>query len=632
MATGYWIVKGDKTSCGGTVQEGMEGMEGTSFANYPVAVNGSKVSCGIHSGSYSVEGGHPGETLHGHDVASTLYSRSTCPCRAFFIPSQTWASHGFYQGDPPPVVVPSSHTAPQPEQRAQSARNKAAKPTGDELKKPQEKQGITLTIGVFFDGTGNNAINANNMLQACSARNFDLNDAEAGAILGKCAREDFGIPGIGAASYSGYYTNIHWLSTLYKKVFSANSRDVQKAIYIDGIGTQAGQPDSMIGQGLGISDTGVIAKTDKAIAQLADILTESIEGLNSHFSACERVIKSLQFDIFGFSRGAAASRHFANRIHSADPAMTSAISKGLKGKPFNGKPAGKIRFIGIFDTVAAIGRPLNGLNPHNADTGDVNIVLRPGVADKVFHITAAHECRFNFALNSVKPAWPELALPGVHSDIGGGYLPLVKEDLFLTRPQTDIVPLNHPGQQTRGYHLATKQLQLLDVSPCIAPILRTNEIMAETWFDDRVPANRYGELQKLSFAAMTLRDRLVKNDWSRVVLRVMLDAAQEAGVLFDKIEEDDNFNLPASLSSLCEKALAMGKSVRSGQDPGSFSQDELDIIAGQYIHCSANWNAIMADADGFNCGGASASEVIGFINRPDKQWRRTEYNMNGKKC
>jgi len=46
----------------------------------------------------------------------------------------------------------------------------------------------------------------------------------------------------------------------------------------------------------------------------------------------------------------------------------------------------------------------------------VKLTLRPGVAEKVFHITAANECRFNFALNSVKPAWPELALPGAHSD------------------------------------------------------------------------------------------------------------------------------------------------------------------------------------------------------------------------
>lgn len=94
MATGYWIVKGDKTSCGGIVHEGMPERQ---FAGHPIAVNGSKVSCGKHPGSYSVGGGHPGEIVYGHYVASTLYSRSTCPCKAFFIPSQTWASHGPYQ-------------------------------------------------------------------------------------------------------------------------------------------------------------------------------------------------------------------------------------------------------------------------------------------------------------------------------------------------------------------------------------------------------------------------------------------------------------------------------------------------------------------------------------------------------
>lgn len=122
MATGYWIVKGDKTSCGGIVHEGMP--ERT-FANHPVAVNGSKVSCGKHPGSYSVGGGHPGEIVYGHYVASTLYSRSTCPCKAFFIPSQTWASHGPYQGGQPQAT--SSRAAvdspvAEPQQFAQSAK------------------------------------------------------------------------------------------------------------------------------------------------------------------------------------------------------------------------------------------------------------------------------------------------------------------------------------------------------------------------------------------------------------------------------------------------------------------------------------------------------------------------------
>ena len=508
--------------------------------------------------------------------------------------------------------------APEPEKHAQTGKKK--------------KREITLTIGVFFDGTGNNAVNTQNMMKAYTAGHYNLDDPEAESILAKCARDNFGVSGSGATSYTGYYTNIHWLSTLYSRRFAEDNPNIQRAVYIDGIGTDAGKPDSTLGQGFGISDTGVIAKTNKAVSMLADSIQKALDAVSNQQADNKLIVRVLQFDIFGFSRGAAAARHFANRIQSEDPAIISAIRQGVTGTDFNGSPAGKTRFIGIFDTVAAIGTPVNGLNPHSADTGDVNLLLRPGVAEKVFHITAANECRFNFALNSVKPAWPELALPGVHSDIGGGYLPVTKEHLFLTRPATETVPYSQPGEKTQAYRQAVAQLQTLDKSPCLAPLLRTNEISAETWHDDRLPPDRYGQVQKRSFAALTLRERTVRNDWPRVALRVMLEAAQEAGVMFDSIlSKDKELTIPDELASLRDKALAMGKAVRNGQTPSTFSQDELDVIAEKYIHCSANWNAIVVNTDGLIHGGASPSELIGFINRPDEQWQRTVYSMDGKK-
>lgn len=508
--------------------------------------------------------------------------------------------------------------SPERKQHAQAAKKK--------------KREITLTIGVFFDGTGNNAVNTQNMLKAYTAGHYNLNDPEAESILAKCARDDFGVSGSGATSYTGYYTNIHWLSTLYKQDIPVDKGAFQAALYIDGIGTDAGKPDSKLGQGFGISDTGVVAKTDKAVSMLADSIQAALDAVSNKQTDCTFIIRSLQFDIFGFSRGAAAARHFANRIQSEDPAIISSIRQGVTDTEFNGSPSGKTRFIGIFDTVAAIGTPVNGLNPHSADTGDVRLTLRPGVAEKVFHITAANECRFNFALNSVKPAWPELLLPGVHSDIGGGYLPVTKEHLFLTRPATETVPYCQPGEKTQAYRQAVAQLQTLDKSPCLAPLLRTNDISAETWYDDRLLPDRYGQMQKRSFAALTLRERTVRNDWSRVVLRVMLEAAKEAGVVFDPIHATiHELHLPDELSSLCDKALMMGKAARSGQPTPAFSQDELDVIAEKYIHCSANWNAIVVNTDGFIHGGALPSELIGFINRPDEQWKRTVYSMDGKK-
>ena len=61
-----------------------------------------------------------------------------------------------------------------------------------------------------------------------------------------------------------------------------------------------------------------------------------------------------------------------------------------------------------------------------------------------------------------------------------------------------------------------------------------------------------------------------------------------------------------------------------------FSEKELNIIATNYIHCSAHWNAILTDSSGVIRGGASPAELIGFVNRPDENWTRTVYNMDGK--
>ncbi|QMM51114.1 type VI secretion system tube protein Hcp [Enterobacter sp. RHB15-C17] len=499
--------------------------------------------------------------------------------------------------------------------------------------KPQpEIRHIILTLGVFFDGTGNNAVNTQNMLAACTAAHFELSDPDAEIILARTAEEKMGISGTSATSYIGGYTNIHWLNTLYKTDIPIDTGQVQAAIYVEGIGTEAGKPDSMLGLTLGVADTGVIAKTDLAVKQIAGAIEETLRKLRQTISGGGMTVTSCQFDIFGFSRGAAAARHFANRIQGKDRVIANAIRYGMGEVNYVGAPAGKTRFIGIFDTVAAIGTPQNGLNPHTANTGEVNIMLRPGVAEKVFHITAQNECRFNFALNSVQPAWPELALPGAHSDIGGGYLPVVRENIFLTRPEGETVPLNTPPHKSRAYRHAVAQLSVLEASAVVAPLIRTNDISADMWEDERMPAHHIEGMQKRAFAALTMKQRLVKNDWSKVVLRVMLDAAQEAGVVFENIPDDnDDLSLTSELLELSGKTIMMGKRTRAGITPPLFNQQEIDLIAQDYIHCSANWNSITLDSHRKIYGGMSPSQIIGFVNRPDEGWKRTTYDMDGNK-
>ncbi|EKI0252045.1 type VI secretion system tube protein Hcp [Enterobacter asburiae] len=494
------------------------------------------------------------------------------------------------------------------------------------LPEEQPERKVTLVLGIFFDGTGNNAVNTRNMLEALTAQHFDINRPDAATILARNASEKMGVSGVGAGSYLGYYTNIHWLNELYEITFPPESSYIQNTIYVEGIGTRAGEPDNPIGLGLGTAETGIIAKTDDAVAQLEVGIKKALSRLNGKF-----VVDTLLFDIFGFSRGAAAARHFANRVQAEDRAIINAISAGIGKISYRGAPAGKTRFLGIMDTVAAVGTLTNGLNPHSADTGNVDIRLRPGMAEKVFHITAQHECRYNFALNSIAPAWPELILPGAHSDIGGGYLPQLREDLFLTRPLVETLPHNQPGTQSHAYQQTMAQLHALEHSPAIMPVIRTNAITPDVWEDDFAPPGRYSQPQKRAFAALTLRHRTVLFDWSKVVLRIMVDAAVEAGALFADLDENQRHALPDELKSLSDRAREMGRAVRQHRSVTGFTTEDIDVIARKYIHCSAHWNAVELKQSGALQGGTSASETVGFVNRPDENWIRTIYNMDGKK-
>ena len=613
MAKGYFLRVGDKTSCGGEV---LSGHSTVFLRGAELPREGSLVSCGKNPGmTYSIISGPGKIRVGGMPLAGTLDSVSSCPCRATFISS---IPDGY--GKEPARVTQRKPVAPmfvsspadEPQQHAQSAKTK--------------RREITLTIGVFFDGTGNNAHNTAESLVACSGEHFGMSNGDAQSAYFQCIKLKKDHSGFAAGSHLGYFTNVHWLKTLYKQNITADTGYGQSAIYIEGIGTESGQGDSAYGVGTGRGHTGVVSKTDKAVAALVEGILSYLFK-NPETRSCN--IKELQFDIFGFSRGAAAARHFANRVFDQDDAIVAAIRAGLGEVKFTGTPGGKTRFLGIFDTVAGIGTPLNGFNPHSADTGEVNIVLRPGVAEKVFHITAQHECRFNFALNSVKPAWPELVLPGAHSDIGGGYNPDEYEACFLTRPQFETVPVSVSDKETKTYLHARTVFRTLQHFPAIAPLLQSNTIKLRAWHDDRMPADRYGTLQKRSGAALTL-ERPTRNDWSKVALRVMIDAAQDAGVLFEPIDETiPDFALPADLNSLYEKAIVMGRAARKGQRASGFTTTEINTLAEKYLHCSAHWNSVIRGSQGRITGAVKPAKLVTFTNRPDYHWQRTIYNMDG---
>ncbi len=147
--------------------------------------------------------------------------------------------------------------------------------------------------------------------------------------------------------------------------------------------------------------------------QFAHYLAE----LNKKISAAERKkIRAIRMSIFGFSRGAAEARAFTNRLQQLAPSS-------LGGVPY------QVDFMGIFDTVAAVG--LANLTP-GADGhmawADGDALKVPSSVKRCVHLVAAHEIRRCFPLDSIAGGaaanYLEVVYPGVHSDVGGGYPPL----------------------------------------------------------------------------------------------------------------------------------------------------------------------------------------------------------------
>ena len=256
-------------------------------------------------------------------------------------------------------------------------------PSGDGLIKVTNRP---PQFGVFFDGTGNNLAN--------DIARWD-DDREP--------------------------TNIAKLYLLYpqKPEWYISAR------YIEGVGTKAGEEDN---------------DRDQAFAfSIGDRVKQALNAVQLFFSHEQYKNAPIGIlDVFGFSRGAAAARHFVNEVH-----RLLAISP----KHFGG-PQLQIRFLGLFDTVGSIGMP--GDNSQKLYNGEKFILdINPDAVQHAFQLTARHEQREYFPLSSLCTAagqtptahFEELELPGVHSDVGGGYGP-VPNVVYYPIPDS-VVSINH---------------------------------------------------------------------------------------------------------------------------------------------------------------------------------------------
>ncbi|MDU9393813.1 PAAR domain-containing protein [Pseudomonas sp. zfem002] len=99
MTYGYFIRKGDRTTCGGVVVEGDDRINMFGFGH---AREGHAVTCGVTGKTYQIVGGLNQFNTHGSRRAGTLHSVSSCPCRAQFQASITHVKYDYEDEMPPP--------------------------------------------------------------------------------------------------------------------------------------------------------------------------------------------------------------------------------------------------------------------------------------------------------------------------------------------------------------------------------------------------------------------------------------------------------------------------------------------------------------------------------------------------
>lgn len=117
MAVGYFIRKGDRTTCGGVVLDGHPSFR---MHGIPVAREGDPVTCGKDGQRYVIAGGIQHFMAKGR-VAGTLDSFSTCPCNARLIHSLPSATYK-------PAPSPGAASTPSPAVPAGHARQSLSRP------------------------------------------------------------------------------------------------------------------------------------------------------------------------------------------------------------------------------------------------------------------------------------------------------------------------------------------------------------------------------------------------------------------------------------------------------------------------------------------------------------------------
>ncbi|MBN7768558.1 DUF2235 domain-containing protein [Marinobacter daepoensis] len=471
----------------------------------------------------------------------------------------------------------------------------------DALQAPAPK--IHLEVGLFTDGTMNNAANTQAFVEQLEQE--CLIPYENNAISRAECEQRMGL--MLGDSYANAASNVAKLWDLYVEDEKEEEGFItyRRKVYVPGAGTKTGEDDVLYSAATGMGEAGVIPQVTGAFTRLTREVKRVLQTTSTDLR--NKPVERLTIDLFGFSRGAAAARHTAHEINQGEDGLLAQI---LAGSGILWPKTVEIRFVGLFDSVAAIVNLAAGdVLAHNNRNHPVKLYLDSGKVGQAVHLTAAHEHRRNFALNSLRsrdgslPAnFREIALPGVHSDIGGGYGNSQREDVLLSsRLQVPRDRLSRPEKTLQWDNLEARRQQIEAagwIGPYNLPVRQSEQLQA--WPKDQGPEGparldivtlRHEHPAPDGRVELVLRMlRQVRGEYSRVALRLMHRLATDSGAPLQDIDtrKADN-TLPEELKSILHQIL---EQVVQGNDAPSLTTEHESLLLQRYIHYSAHYNAI----------------------------------------
>ena len=395
---------------------------------------------------------------------------------------------------------------------------------------------LKVKLNIFFDGTLNNKNNTQ------VRKDSENNTAQKNIFDEKSNKKD--------DSYMNDFSNV-------VRGYDAINPDAehQLKVYIEGIGTENNEKDdSFKGPGFGVGDRGIMAKVTKGCQEAAKVVASKYEDQN---------IDILEVNVFGFSRGAAAARHFISvattSIYEEGPSLING-KIAVHHRPYDEKSSLflinktqdnisfikqygyfgaclikenlqikkiEFNFAGLYDTVASYGVNHRGKNLIDSDAKQLNL---DAVKKCKFTLQLASrdEYRENFSLTNINSCGLnglQLTLPGVHSDVGGGYVDGAQEEVFLYK---------------KNYYDTAYSLEKTIVKNF------QQILIDEGWFTaneltivNAKPFNSY----YISPGTFYLKGkRKLSNQYANIPLKIMIDFSKERGVEYSekalkKIEE-----------------------------------------------------------------------------------------------